>query len=215
MKKGLFITLEGVEGAGKSSAIAYLKELLEEEKVNFILTREPGGTEIAEEIREVLNKHHQEKIHSLTELLLVFAARTQHLKELIIPSLEKGAWVISDRFTDSTYAYQGAGRKLSEDKIKTLENWVQEGLKPDFTFLFDVDPEVGMKRVFNKFNHFDRWEVDFKLNLTRVRDGYLKLARNEPKRFIIIDANQNEEEVKKQLAKEVRAVIARSYVSEQ
>lgn len=202
MKKGLFITLEGVEGAGKSTAINYLKELLKTEKINFVLTREIGGTEIAEEIRDVLRKHHQEAINPLTELLLVFAARAQHLQKLIKPNLEKGAWVISDRFTDSTYAYQGTGRNLNIEKIKTLEAWVQEGLKPDFTFLLDVDPEIGLKRVYDKFKHFDRWEVEFKSNLSRVRDGYLKLAQAEPKRFIVIDANQAEEAVKNQIIKE-------------
>lgn len=196
--RGLFITVEGGEGVGKSTNIAFMQQVLEQQGLEVIVTREPGGTPLAEEIREVLIKNREEKVISETELLLMFAARAQHLYQKILPALEKGICVISDRFTDATYAYQSGGRGVPSEKVSLLENFVQGDIRPDITFLFDAPVEVGMSRA-QKRGALDRFEEEEMSFFNRVRDNYLQRASQEPERFKIIDASQSLEAVQKDL----------------
>jgi len=206
MKKGLFITLEGIEGAGKTTAAKFLADCLEKAKIGYILTREPGGTEIAEKIRDVLLDHYQEKMHPDTEMLLYFAGRAQHLNQVIIPALNQGKWVLCDRFTDATYAYQGGGRGLSQDKIAILEQWVQGDMRPDYTLLFDLMVQDGLKRI-KKNRVLDRLEVEQENFFTRVRNYYLQQAKKESKRFRVIDASKSFIEVSQQLENVLQQII--------
>jgi dTMP kinase len=196
--KNYFITLEGIEGAGKSTSVKLITEWLNNRNINFILTREPGGTEIAEKIRQIVLSHHQEPMHPDTEMLLYFAGRAQHLNQVIIPALQHNQWVICDRFTDATYAYQGGGRGLSQEKIAILEQWVQNDLRPNHTLLFDVDVKTGLNRI-KKNRILDRFEVEQESFFEKVRDCYLERVRKEPNRFHIIDANKTPQEIKKQI----------------
>ena len=184
-----FITLEGGEGVGKSSNIAFVVEQLASAGIDYIQTREPGGTELAEAIRELLLAPRDEPMTELTELLLVFAARAQHLQHKILPALAAGTWVVCDRFTDATLAYQGAGRGLSVDVIKQLRQLVQAELQPDITLLLDAPVEVGMGRARHRgeLDRFEREKQDF---FHRVRQGYLDQAIAEPQRYRVIDASQ-------------------------
>ena len=202
VKRGLFITVEGGEGVGKSTNIAFMQQVLEEKGHEVMVTREPGGTPLAEEIREVLIKNREEKVVSETELLLMFAARAQHLYQKILPALEKGVCVISDRFTDATYAYQSGGRGVSSEKVALLENFVQGDIRPDITFLFDAPIEVGMSRA-QKRGALDRFEEEEMSFFNRVRDNYLQRAAQEPARFKIIDASQSLDAVQKDLKDEL------------
>jgi dTMP kinase len=204
---GYFITLEGGEGAGKSTAVQFLAKYLCENSINFILTREPGGTEIAEKIRKIILDHHQELMHPDTELLLYFAGRAQHLSQVIVPALKCGQWVICDRFTDATYAYQGAGRRLSQEKIAVLENLVQSTMHPDYTLLFDINVDRGFGRIKNN-RTLDRLEIESEEFYERVRRCYLDRAQKEPKRFCIIDANRSSEEVIDQVRKVLEKIIS-------
>jgi len=188
-KPGYFITIEGVEGAGKSTVLRGIVAGLEKQKIDFIVTREFGGTEIAEKIRHILLGHHQEKMCVDTEILLAFAARAQHLKNLILPALREGKWVLCDRFTDATYAYQGAGRGEAQERIATIENWVQGELRPDLTLLLDLDAQIGLERI-KKTRSLDRIEVETLDFFKRVRQGYLEIAKREPWRYRILDANK-------------------------
>lgn len=202
VKRGLFITVEGGEGVGKSTNIAFMQQVLEGKGLEVMVTREPGGTPLAEEIREVLIKNREEKVVSETELLLMFAARAQHLYQKILPALEKGICVISDRFTDATYAYQSGGRGVSAEKVALLENFVQGDIRPDITFLFDAPIEVGMSRA-QKRGALDRFEEEEVSFFNRVRDNYLQRAAQEPARFKIIDASQNLDAVQQDLKDEL------------
>ena len=186
--KGLFITVEGVEGVGKSTNIETIKSFLTAKDVEFILTREPGGTLIAEEIRGILLNLHEEKLTEMSELLLVFAARAQHLADIIKPALLSGKWVICDRFTDATYAYQGGGRGLSKTVFSELEVMVQNDLRPDLTVILDLDPKIGMERAANR-GSLDRIEQEHLEFFNKVRAVYLEIARSEPKRCVVIDAS--------------------------
>jgi len=186
MFKGKFITVEGSEGAGKSTNIRYIQDYLKQKKIPFILTREPGGTPVAEKIRDLLLDKANTSLCDDAELLLMFAARAQHLNELIIPALKEGKWVISDRFTDASYAYQGGGRGLSWQKIAQLEQWVQGDLRPDATILLDISVDKGMERVRQRGNT-DRFEQEQLNFFNRVRDTYLKLAKDNPERFHIVN----------------------------
>ncbi len=188
--RGLFITVEGGEGVGKSTNIGFLKSVLQEKGLEVIVTREPGGTPLAEEIREVLIKNRDEKVVSETELLLMFAARAQHLHQKILPALSQGQCVISDRFTDATYAYQSGGRGVPSEKVSLLEAFVQGDIRPDITFLFDAPIDVGMSRA-QKRGALDRFEEEEMSFFNRVRDNYLKRATQEPHRFKVIDASQS------------------------
>ncbi|OPA86017.1 dTMP kinase [Pseudomonas fluorescens] len=186
---GLFITLEGPEGAGKSTNRDYLAERLRSEGIEVVLTREPGGTPLAERIREVLLAPGEEQMNPDTELLLVFAARAQHLSEVIRPALARGAVVICDRFTDSTYAYQGGGRGLCLARIATLETFVQGDLRPDLTLLFDLPVEVGMARASAR-GRLDRFELEGQAFFDLVRSAFLARAKAEPARYHLLDAAQ-------------------------
>ncbi|MCP1479983.1 dTMP kinase [Pseudomonas chlororaphis] len=186
---GLFITLEGPEGAGKSTNREYLAERLRAAGIEVLLTREPGGTPLAERIREVLLTPGDEVMNPDTELLLVFAARAQHLAEVIRPALARGAVVLCDRFTDSTYAYQGGGRGLSVERIATLEQFVQGKLRPDLTLVFDLPVEVGLARASAR-GRLDRFEQEGRVFFDAVRQAYLKRAAADPARYLLVDAAQ-------------------------
>ena len=184
---GLFITLEGPEGAGKSTNRDYLAERLRERGIEVQLTREPGGTPLAERIRELLLAPSDEKMAVDTELLLVFAARAQHIAEVIRPALERGAVVLCDRFTDATYAYQGGGRGLPVERITQLERFVQGDLRPDLTLVFDLPVEIGLSRAAAR-GRLDRFEQEGRAFFEAVRRTYLDRARVEPSRYHILDA---------------------------
>tara|TARA_R110000782_G_scaffold235939_9_gene322030 strand:+ start:2752 stop:3375 length:624 start_codon:yes stop_codon:yes gene_type:complete len=198
MKETLFITLEGVEGAGKSSLMDYISELFTSTGHEVIQTREPGGTRTGEQIREILLDSNNIGLESNTELLLMFAARMQHLEEVIKPALASDQIVICDRFTDASYAYQGGGRGIQESRIQSLEDWVQEGLKPDITLLFDLDVEVGLRRA-GKRSQADRFEQEDILFFERIRSCYLERAKKESSRFRIIHSGESMENVKQQI----------------
>ncbi len=188
MNKPLFITLEGGEGVGKSTNMAFIAEFLQSQKIPFIQTREPGGTELAEKIRDLLlTKTNVEQWSEMAELLLVFAARAQHLSEVILPSLEAGKTVLCDRFTDATYAYQGGGRGLNNDIIAKLEALVQGDLRPDLTLLLDAPLEVGMARAQARAE-LDRFESEKQEFFERVRSAYLMQAKKSPQQFAIINS---------------------------
>lgn len=184
---GKFITLEGTEGVGKSSNLAFMAEYLESSGIEVVLTREPGGTPLAESIRDLILAPVDEPVCDLTELLLVFAARAQHLQQRIKPALQRGAWVLSDRFTDATYAYQGDGRGLPKPVIAQLEQLVQGELRPDLTIILDVDVETGLGRAKAR-GSLDRIETQDKAFFQRVREGYQALAQAAPARYRIVDA---------------------------
>lgn len=188
--QGKFITIEGGEGVGKSTNIACVESFLQSRSISFIKTREPGGTPLAEELRNILLAPREEKVCEKTELLLMFAARAQHLQQVILPALQQGIWVICDRFTDATYAYQGGGRGLSVASIGKLEELVQEGLQPDLTLLLDVDVQTGLARL-NDRPATDRFEREQKDFFEAVRAMYHQRAQQYPQRFCIIDASQS------------------------
>nr|WP_218178960.1 dTMP kinase [Pseudomonas gingeri] len=184
---GLFITLEGPEGAGKSTNREYLAEQLRARGIDVLLTREPGGTPLAERIRELLLAPSDERMCADTELLLVFAARAQHLAEVIRPALARGVVVLCDRFTDATYAYQGGGRGLSRERIATLETFVQGELRPDLTLVFDLPVEIGLARASAR-GRLDRFEQEGRVFFDAVRSTYLKRAEADPARYRLVDA---------------------------
>ena len=194
-KRGFFLTLEGAEGVGKSTNIEFITQYLEQRGIDYVLTREPGGTQLGEKIRELLLAVHEESMSELTELLLVFAARAQHLDKIIEPALAAGKWVVCDRFTDATFAYQGAGRGLSMETIGELESMVQGELQPDLTLILDLDPEIGMQRAGNR-GELDRFEREQMSFFRHVRQGYLDIAQAEPERCKVIDAAKALEDVK-------------------
>lgn len=187
---GLFITLEGPEGAGKSTNREYLAERLREQGIEVLLTREPGGTPLAERIRELLLAPSDEQMAADTELLLVFAARAQHLAQVIVPALARGTAVLCDRFTDATYAYQGGGRGLSTARIAQLESFVQGELRPDLTLVFDLPVEVGLSRAAAR-GRLDRFEQEGQDFFEAVRQTYLQRAAAAPARYRILDAAQS------------------------
>ena len=189
----MFVTLEGGEGAGKSTSRDFIVSLLEEYNVAFIQTREPGGTQIGEALRALLLSKDGTAPSVTTELLLVFAARAQHLHEVIEPALRDGKWVLCDRFTDATYAYQGYGRGFDLGEIEALETLVQRGRHPDFTLLFDIDPQLGMARARQRAE-LDRFEEEELAFFERVREGYLSRAEFDS-RFRIIDASRSIDDV--------------------
>jgi dTMP kinase len=185
--KGKFITIEGVEGVGKSTQIESIQQFLRDRNISFDLSREPGGTFYAEKIRQVLLEINDENLDPTAELLLIFAARAQHLSNRIIPALDSGQWVLCDRFTDATYAYQGGGRELGSSKVEQLEILVQGALRPDLTIILDLDPEIGLERARDRadLDRFEREELEF---FKRVRGVYLQRAQEFPQRYLVIDA---------------------------
>lgn len=184
--KGKFIVFEGIEGAGKSTNLKYLESLLRDKNIPLCVTREPGGTPLAETIRETLLRSDSEPMRDLTELLLVFAARHQHVKMKILPALERGEWVLCDRFVDATYAYQGGGRSLDQNTIELLENMTLSGLKPDLVIVLDVSEDVGMERIKTRKATPDRFEEENKAFFKRVRQTYLERAQQSD-RYVVID----------------------------
>ncbi len=205
---GRFITIEGVEGAGKSSVIDSVSAQLEENGISVWRTREPGGTHPGEAVRDILLNPDFSGMDARCELLLMFAARAQHLATLIRPALEKGDWVVCDRFTDATYAYQGGGREMDERAIEWLERFVQGDLRPDLTLFLDVPVNVGLERA-NSRSAPDRFESEQALFFERVRNRYLEQARREPQRVRVIDSSASLEEV----IVAVRAIV-RQFVEE-
>ncbi|WP_459206213.1 dTMP kinase [Pseudomonas sp. MLB6B] len=195
---GLFITLEGPEGAGKTTNREYLATRLREQGVEVVLSREPGGTPLAERIRELLLEPGNEAMATDTELLLMFAARAQHLAQVIQPALTRGAVVICDRFTDATYAYQGGGRGLPVSRIAVLEDFVQGALRPDMTLIFDLPVQVGLARAAAR-GRLDRFEQEGRDFFEAVRRTYLERAGTAPERYRLIDAAQPLESVQRQL----------------
>ena len=198
--RGKFITLEGMDGAGKSTHIPDIIKLLEKKDVEVVSTREPGGTALGEQLRTLLLK---EPMHPETETLLMFAARREHIAQIIEPALARGAWVLSDRFTDATYAYQCGGRGVLANKVIDLEAWVQGGLQPDLTLLFDVPVEVSVERLASARTP-DKFERESEEFFTKIRNAYLNRANNNPNRFCIINSNQALDDVKA----EVKSVIS-------
>ncbi|MDD5249469.1 MAG: dTMP kinase [Rhodocyclaceae bacterium] len=186
--RGKFITLEGLDGAGKSTHLARLVEFLQRHGKTVVQTREPGGTPLGEKLRELLLA---EPMHLETEALLMFAARREHLARVIVPALERGDWVVCDRFTDASFAYQGGGRGLALDKLETLETWVQGGLNPDLTLLFDVPTEIALGRVKSMGRELDRFEQEKVEFFERVRAAYLERARAAPGRIRLIDGSRS------------------------
>ena len=182
-----FITIEGGEGVGKSTNIQFITARLQQAGIDYVLTREPGGTPLAEKVRELLLNEHDEAMAEMTELLLIFAARAQHLQQVIVPALKAGKWVVCDRFTDATYAYQGGGRGLNQDTIAALETLVQGSLRPDLTYLLDLSPDIGLARA-SKRAALDRFELEKIEFFERVRACYLERAALEPERCVVIDA---------------------------
>lgn len=190
--RGKFITLEGMDGAGKSTHIPDIIKLLELKGVEVISTREPGGTLLGEQLRTLLLN---EAMHPETETLLMFAARREHISQIIQPALARGAWVLSDRFTDATYAYQSGGRGVLANKVIELEAWVQGDLQPDLTLLFDVPVEVSVARLASARapDKFERESAEF---FTKIRNAYLDRANKNPNRFCMINSNQALDDVK-------------------
>ena len=184
-----FITVEGTEGVGKTTNINFIKSWFRQNEIKFVATREPGGTPLAEEIRDLLLKPRDELVVSSAELLLMFAGRAQHLNKVILPALQADTWVLCDRFTDATYAYQGFGRQMSSELIVQLENIVQGDIRPDLTLLLDIPVEIGLERA-NDRGDPDRFEQEQQDFFNRVRAGYLSLANENSDRYVVIDASQ-------------------------
>lgn len=194
-----FITVEGTEGVGKTTNINFIKSWLRQNEIKFVATREPGGTPLAEEIRDLLLKPRDELVVSSAELLLMFAGRAQHLNKVILPALQADTWVLCDRFTDATYAYQGFGRQMSSELIVQLENIVQGDIRPDLTLLLDIPVEIGLERA-NDRGDPDRFEQEQQDFFNRVRAGYLSLANENSDRYAVIDASQELQGVQTDIA---------------
>ena len=199
MKKGFFITLEGIEGAGKSTMVNFIENFLIKDGHDVIKTREPGGTKIGEQIRTILLKNENNNLTADTELLLMFAARAQHMNEIITPALSSGKTILCDRFIDASYAYQGGGRGIDASRINLLEKWIQSNLRPDLTLLFDLDVSVGMTRS-QKRSAADRFEQEKSIFFEKVRACYLKRAEDEPDRFRVINSGLPIEKVEDKIA---------------
>ncbi|MGI9239036.1 MAG: dTMP kinase [Woeseiaceae bacterium] len=194
MERGKFITIEGIEGVGKSTNMAALIRHIESAGHTVLRTREPGGTPLAEEIRDLLKNRSDEPIPEIAELLLMFAARSLNVNNVVLPALEAGTWVVSDRFTDSSRAYQGGGRGIPMDTIDRIADWVHGETWPDLTILLDAPVDVGMQRT-DKRGARDRFEQERHEFFQRVRECYLQLAINEPERFVVLDTTQSLEQV--------------------
>ena len=195
---GKFITVEGIEGAGKTTCMQVVTEVIEHQGINAIHTREPGGTVLGEDLRSLLLGHKHTDMSDDAELLMMFAARAEHIAQKIQPALDDGKWVLCDRFTDATYAYQGYGRRIPLEKIAGLENWVQGELRPDLTLLMDLPVEVGMERA-GKRSAPDRFESEAWDFFERIRQGYLSIAAEQPSRVKVIDASQDLPDVQAQV----------------
>jgi dTMP kinase len=211
MQKGLFVSVEGIEGVGKSTAMSYIQGWLKQQGVKFITTREPGGTPLAEEIRSLLLSSHEESVSDMTELLLMFAARSQNVSQVIQPALAEGLWVLADRFTDASMAYQGGGRGIDLDVIAQLAVMVQGNLVPDCTLLLDAPVEVGRQRIEAKNVELDRIELEQVAFFERVRQQYLAMAQAHA-RFQIIDATQSIETVQQSITEHLNGLLIKQEV---
>lgn len=197
MNKAKFITFEGVDGAGKSTHLAWFAETLRQRGLEVLVTREPGGTALGELLREILLS---QPMHAETEAMLMFAARLEHIEQVIKPALQRGTWVVSDRFSDASFAYQGGGRGVQLSKLEQLERWVHADLQPDVTLLFDIPVEVARQRLSNNAT-LDRFEQEQGSFFEKVRQAYLDRYKKTPLRFALIDARQTPEQVKVDLTK--------------
>ena len=200
---GRFITLEGVDGAGKTTHVEFIKKYLSDLDINFIMTREPGGTLLGEQLRELLL---HDEMSPETETLLMFAARNEHIEKVIRPNLREGKVVISDRFTDATYAYQSGGKGVKEKKVDILKEWVQGSLRPDLTFLFDLSVEISIERL-NKTRELDKFEREEKSFHENIRQKYLLLAKASPERFCILNSEESIEEIQNQIKLKLDKVV--------
>lgn len=209
MKKAMFITLEGGEGVGKSTNLHFIKQLLEQSGITVVTTREPGGTVFAEKIRQLLLENTAETVSETTELLLMFAARAQHIHHVIKPALAQGQWMLCDRFTDATYAYQGGGRNMELTMIEWLEQKVQGNLRPDLTLLLDAPVETGMRRA-SKRGKLDRFESEKHTFFEKVRASYLQRAKQYPQKIKIINADQPLEQVQNDISNEIQKILSRT-----
>jgi dTMP kinase len=209
VERGKFITIEGIEGVGKSTNIDYLAELIEAHGHPVMRTREPGGTPIAEDIRRILKEHGDEPLPDVAELLLLFSARSINVNNAIKPALANGTWVISDRFTDSTRAYQGGGRGFPRDSIEWLAEFVHGDLQPDLTILLDAPVETAMQRAESRGDP-DRFEIERTEFFERVRQSYLQLAEKEPGRFVIVDCSRDLEAVRATIRDVAAALLGNS-----
>jgi len=198
--------MEGVEGVGKTTNMAFIRDYLLQAGVDLLCTREPGGTPLAEEIRQILLSNREEQVDAHAELLLIFAARAQHLHRVILPALSEGRWVLSDRFTDATFAYQGGGRNLPLVVINQLEALVQNGRQPDKTFFLDLDVDIGLMRVQGR-GAPDRFEKESRTFFERVREAYWRRIHNQPQRFAVIDASRSLPEVQHQIGAELDKLL--------
>lgn len=207
MKRGLFVVLEGGEGVGKTTNMQFIQDFLKQQGIIFQHTREPGGTPLAEEIREMILAHRDETVCEMTELLLVFAARAQHIAQIIEPCLASGQWLLCDRFTDASFAYQGGGRQLNSATIETLEQLVQQELRPDCVILLDADVKVGHQRATARaaLDRMEQENLDFH---QRVRDAYLHRAKQHPERYAVINAEQSLAKVQQDIASVLQRLIA-------
>jgi dTMP kinase len=204
---GYFISLEGIEGVGKSTVINFITEFLEQKKIPYVLTREPGGTPIAEDIRKILLSHHDDEVMcSETELLLMFAGRIQNVTQVILPALKQGKWVISDRFTDASFAYQGGGRGIPNAKIAALSDGLLQNFEPDLTLLLDIPVGTSVERVLSR-GVKDRIEIEDIQFFERVREYYLQLAKKHSHRFRLIDASAELQIVKKEVLHVISALL--------
>ena len=200
---GKFITIEGTEGAGKSTNLSSIEKVLNDFEISYIVTREPGGTAVGEELRSVLLNNESINISGQTELLLMFASRMQHINDVIKPALKLNKWVICDRFTDASYAYQGYGRRLNLSFISSLENLVHPDVQPDLTLILDVPVNIAMGRVYNRGN-LDRFEQEDVAFFNRVRAGYKEIAKNNIDRCREIDASKDLAEVQAEVMQIIR-----------
>lgn len=206
MTNGKFITIEGIEGAGKSTAIDALCTYLGKQDLKVVRTREPGGTGIGEVIRKLLLSPDAPSMHEDTELLLMFAARAEHVNKIIRPALMEGQWVVCDRFTDASYAYQGAGRGIDKSRIAALQQWVLADLRPDLTLLLDIDVATGLSRARERGGR-DRFEQEALSFFTTIRQEYLQLAHSEPERFRVINARVSPQKVSAQIMASVEWML--------
>jgi len=203
---GKFITVEGIEGAGKTTCMQVVTDVIEQQGISAIHTREPGGTDLGEDLRNLLLGHKHTGMSDDAELLMMFAARAEHIAQKIKPALDAGNWVLCDRFTDATYAYQGYGRGISLEKISGLENWVQGELRADLTLLMDLPVEMGMERA-GKRSAPDRFESEAWDFFERIRQGYLSIAAEQSSRVKVIDASQDLHNVQEQVRAAIEAFV--------
>lgn len=197
---GKFISIEGIEGAGKSTQLSFIRDFLETRGKRVVVSREPGGTELGEQIRELLLAPREDGMSEDAELLLMFAARAEHIHQVIKPALERGDWVLCDRFVDATFAYQGGGRGIDQNRIETISDWTLKGLETDLTLLFDLPVAVGQSRVIKRQQEKDRFEQEKAAFFEKIRDCYLQRAEAEPLRIKCIDASRDIEAIQSQLS---------------